>query len=486
MDEALDRKTLLVVGVVILGTAMSILDATMINVALDTLARELRSPLPTVQWVISGYTFALASVIPLSGWAADRFGARRVWLFAVVVFTLGSVLGAVAWSPASLITSRVVQGMGGGLLNPIGITVMANAAGPQRMGKVMSLMGVPLLVGPVVGPVLGGLLLQVASWRWIFLINLPVGAAAVALGLRLLPRGNGRNRGRLDLVGLLLLSPGLAALIAGVSQIRSPRSLGSASVLGSLVVAALLIGVFVWRSLRTDAPLLDLRMFAHRTFAASSVTTFVLGVATFGAALLLPLYFQQVRGESPLMTGLLTTPQAAGMGIALMFANRLTNRVGAGRVVLVGLLMAAGGQLGLTQVDAATSYWRVGAALVLLGLGLGSSIMPSISAAYATLSPSAMAGATSEIQIVQRIGSTLGSALFAVVLAQEITAIGSAAAADPATLAGAYADAFWWAVIITGLALIPALLLPRQHTPSRLHGLCHPLAGNSRLEPKAS
>ncbi|CAA9474815.1 MAG: Uncharacterized MFS-type transporter [uncultured Rubrobacteraceae bacterium] len=239
---ALDRATLVVAGVVILRAVMSILDATVVNVTLDTLVRELDSTLPTIQWVISGYTLALASVIPISGWAADRFGARKLWLVAVALFTCSSILCALAWSAGALIAFRVLQGIGGGLLTPVGTAIIARAAGPRRMGRVMSLMGVPLLLGPVLGPVLGGLLLQTASWHWIFLINVPVGA---------------------------------------------------------------------------DSPLLDPRLFAGRTFSAAAITVFALGTAAFGSMLLLPLYFQQVRGESLLVTGLLTTPQALGMAVAM-------------------------------------------------------------------------------------------------------------------------------------------------------------------------
>lgn len=482
---ALDRATLVVAGVVIIGAVMSILDATVVNVALNTLVRELDSTLPTIQWVISGYTLALASVIPISGWAADRFGARRVWLLAVVLFTGASILCALAWSVGALIAFRVLQGIGGGLLTPVGTAIIARAAGPQRMGRVMSLMGVPLLLGPVLGPVLGGLLLQTVSWHWIFLINVPVGAGAIVLGWRLLPRTPGRPTDRLDLVGLLLLSPGLAALIFGVSQVRTPSSLGSPPVVISVVAGVVLIGAFVWRSLRTDSPLVDLRLFAGRTFSAAAITVFALGTATFGSMLLLPLYFQQVRGESVLITGLLTTPQALGMAIAMTLSGRLSDKIGAGWVVPVGIVVAICGQLGLTILTATTSYWVVGAVLVLLGLGLGASMMPAMSAAYATLSSEAVSRATSELQIVQRVGSTFGSALFAVVLAQRIAAggvsTGGAGAQAGARLAEAYAGTFWWAVALGVVALIPALALPRRHRALRqtVLGHYHPMSGNA-------
>ena len=322
--QPLDRATIIIAGVVIIGAIMSILDATVINVALNTLSRELGSSLVTIQWVISGYTLALASVIPISGWAADRFGARRIWL--VAVFTLASVLCTLAWSAESLIAFRVIQGLGGGLLTPVGTTIIAQAAGPKRIGRVMSLMGIPLLIGPVLGPVLGGFLLQQTSWHYIFLINVPIGAAALLLGWRLLPKTEPQAKSKLDLVSLLLLSPGLAALIFGVSEVRSVADLSSPVVLLCAGAAVLLIGAFIWRSLRAEVPLVDIRLFTGRTFSAGVLTTFALATSSFGAMLLIPLYFQQVRGEGVLIIGLLTTPQALGMAVAMSISGSLTDR----------------------------------------------------------------------------------------------------------------------------------------------------------------
>jgi EmrB/QacA subfamily drug resistance transporter len=497
-SQPLDRATLIIAGVVIIGALMSILDATVVNVALNTLGRELHSPLTTIQWVISAYTLALASVIPVSGWAADRFGAKRMWLGAVIVFAGGSLLCGLAWSAGSLIAFRVLQGIGGGVLTPVGTVIVARAAGPKRMGRVMALMGVPLLLGPVLGPVLGGVLLQSASWRWIFFINLPIGVLALVLGTRLLPTTPAKKGVRLDLAGLLLLSPGLAALIYGVSEVRSVSQLTSGKVLLGVLGGVALIIAFVLRSLRHRDPLLDLRLFRGRTFAASSITTFALGTAAFGAMLLLPLYFQQVRGEDVLSTGLLTAPQAVGMGAAMTLAGRLSDRIGAGWVVPVGLALSAGALLGLTSLSATTSYWTIGALLVVMGAGLGSSMMPSMSAAYATLDQAAVSRATSELQIVQRVGSTLGAALFAVVLTQRIAAqlgssngltrVGHGGAAVATHLANAFAGTFWWGLALTLIAVIPALALPRRHPTSdartrdaSARGDCHPMAGNTNL-----
>ncbi len=479
----LDRRTKVIAGVIIIGALMSILDATVVNVALNTLSQDLASPLTTIQWIISGYTLALAATIPLSGWAADRYGAKRVWLVAVVMFTGASVLCALAWSAEALIAFRVLQGFGGGLLTPVGTILIARAAGPNRMGRVMSLMGVPLLLGPVLGPVLGGVLLQSASWRWIFLINVPIGALAVGLGLRLLPSDQPGQARELDLPGLLLLSPGLAALIYGVSETRSISDLGSASVALPLVAAVLLVASFVRRSLRLgERSLLDVRLFGDRTFASASVTTFALGTATFGSTLLLPLYYQRVRGEDVLTTGLLITPQALGMGIAMSFSGRLSDRFGAGWVVPFGLALALAAQFGLTHLGAETSFWAIGGILIVLGLGLGSSMMPAMSAAYSRLDRAAVSRATPELQIVQRVGSALGSAAFAVILAQRIVAAGSEGR-DPARLAEAFSGTYWWAMALTALAFVPAFLLPRRHLNLRAAPAAHShaLAGNSGL-----
>src|SRR5215203_3287323 len=187
-DDKLDRGLMLIASVVVLGAIMSILDVTVVNVAINTLARELDAPLSTIQWVATGYTLALATVIPLTGWAADRFGTKRLYLISITLFVAGSMLAGLAWSAESLIGFRVLQGLGGGMIMPLGMTILTRAAGPGRVGRVMSIIGVPMLLGPILGPILGGWLVDDVSWRWIFFINLPIGIGALALAARVLPR----------------------------------------------------------------------------------------------------------------------------------------------------------------------------------------------------------------------------------------------------------------------------------------------------------
>src|SRR6201991_3796049 len=228
MDRALWR----VASVVVLGTIMSILDTTIVNVAIETLGRQLYAPLSTIQWVATGYLLALATVIPLSGWAMERFGGKRAWMTSVALFLCGSALCGLAWGTGSLIFFRVLQGFGGGMIMPIGQAILAQAAGPKRMGRVMSVIGVPTLLGPILGPVIGGLIVDNASWRWVFFVNLPVGALALVLASRILPTAEREGRSPLDVRGLLLLSPGLVLLVYGLSEFGTAGRLGPAVLVG--------------------------------------------------------------------------------------------------------------------------------------------------------------------------------------------------------------------------------------------------------------
>jgi EmrB/QacA subfamily drug resistance transporter len=472
----LDRGILVLGAVVVVGTIMAILDATIVNVAIPTLGRDLHTSISTIQWVMTGYLLAFASVIPLTGWASERFGAKRVWVVALVVFMAGSALAGSAWSIGALIVFRVLQGFGGGLLMPVGQTILAQAAGPQRFGRVMSVVGVPMLLGPIFGPVIGGAIVDQVSWRWIFFVNLPIGVLAVLLALRLLPEAAPRTGNRLDLRGLVLLSPGLALFVYGMSETGSAGAVGGRALAG-IVVGLALVGAFVWHALRRGRPaLVDVSLFARRGFAAAAATNLLVGIALFGALILLPLYYQLVRGESPLATGLLLVPQGVGAALAMPIAGRLTDELGARIVIPVGILLALAGTAAYTQVAAGTSYVLLAGALLLIGLGLGSTIVPSMAVAYQTVPREAVAQATSTINVIQRIAGSVGTALLAVVLQRSIASslpgihggIGALAAlshtgraqAAPA-LADAFGTAFWVALGLVAAALVPALSLPR-------------------------
>jgi len=306
----IEPHVLRVAIVVILGSIMSVLDTTIVNVALHDLSLDLHATLGGIQWVITGYLLSLAAVIPVTGWAVRRYSARRLYLIALIVFTAGSGLCALAASSGELIAFRVLQGVGGGMLTPIGQMILVKAAGPRNLPKVMSLIGVPIVLAPVFGPTLGGLLLQSVGWQWIFMINVPIGIIALFLAMRLLPHdeAGADEAGRLDVLGLVLAAAGVVGLTYGLSESETAGSLTSPSVVLPALGGLVLLALFVLRSQHVERPLLDLRLFANPAFRAASVVTFCLGAALFGAMILLPLYFQTVRGEDAIQTGLLLIP----------------------------------------------------------------------------------------------------------------------------------------------------------------------------------
>jgi EmrB/QacA subfamily drug resistance transporter len=478
--NGLDKGVLAVAGVVVLGAVMSILDTTIVNVAIDSLSRDFHTSLSTIQWISTGYMLALATVIPLTGWAADRFGTKRLYILSIVLFLAGSALSGAAWSAGSLIAFRVLQGLGGGMIMPAGMTIMTRAAGPTRVGRVMSIVGVPMLLGPVLGPILGGWLVDDVSWRWIFYVNLPIGAIALPLAMRILPADRPQPSERLDVLGVALLSPGLAAFVYGLSETAS-NGVGAARAWAPMLAGAVLVTAFALHALRSTHPLIDLRLFKDRAVAASAMTTGFFGAAFFGAMLLLPLYYQVLRGASALDAGLLIAPQGIGAMVTMPIAGRLTDRTGAGRIVLVGLALTLAGTLVFTRVTASTSYWILGGALFLRGMGMGATMMPAMSAAFQTLSRGAVARATTALNIVQRVGGSLGIAILAVVLQHQITAsvpaangggLSAAQNVPPAlrahvapAIGSAFASTFWWAFALTAIAVVPALFLPR-HLPA--------------------
>ncbi len=471
--------------VVVLGTIMSIFDTTIVNVAIDTLGRKFHSDLATIQWVSTAYLLALAIVIPLTGWAIERFGAKRMYLISLTLFLLGSALCGMAWSAGSLIGFRVLQGLGGGMILPIGQTILARAAGPQRIGRVMSIVGIPMLLGPVLGPALGGLILDSLSWRWIFYVNIPIGLVALVLSARTLKADATGTAGKLDVVGLSLLSPGLAAIVYGLSEAGSSGGFGDTRVIVGLIAGTALMVAFVWHALRDRAPLIDLRLFSNRGFTAASLTALLLGGTVFGAMFLLPLYYQIVRGQSALSAGLLMAPQGLGAMLAMPISGRITDKVGAYRVVPYGIVTVVIGTIAYTQVTAHTSEVLLALALFVRGLGLGMAMMPSMSAAYQTLAHHQVARATTMINIVRQVGGSLGTAVLAVILQRQIVAsLGGGSGGGSAgnllggtakvpqhardLVANAFGTSFWWAVGLSTICIVPALLLPRVRPGGQL------------------
>ncbi len=493
-DGSLDARVMIIAGVVVLGAIMSILDITVVAVAQRTFQEEFDATQAQVAWTATAYTLALATVIPLTGWGADRFGTKRLYIAAIVLFTAGSALCATATSLEMLVGFRVLQGLGGGMLMPLGMTILTRAAGPERLGRVMAILGVPMLLGPIFGPILGGWLIQVASWHWIFLINVPIGMVATVYAWRVLDRDSVHPSESFDFVGMLLLSPGLALLLFGVSSIPAAQQEHGTVFTSRVVVCSLvglaLVAAFVWWALRRNNihPLVQLRLFTNRTMSAAVITMSLFAIAFFGASLLFTLYFQQVRGESPLASGWLVAPQGFGAMLTMPIAGFLADKIGPGKVVLTGLVLDTLGMGMLIVVDDQTSYAYIITAFVIMGLGMGSTMMPVFTAALASLKAHDVARGSTLMNITQQISISVGTALFSVLLTSAYNqhskvvdpTLALQSGVDPASLGLtqgqadavtklglhfmglAFGDAFLVATILVGLCLIPAFFLPRR------------------------
>ncbi|MFI8324535.1 DHA2 family efflux MFS transporter permease subunit [Streptomyces sp. NPDC085529] len=452
IDPALRRLGI----VLILGTIVAVLDATIVSVAVDAIQHDFGSPLSTIQWISTGYLLAFALVVPLSGWATERFGAKQVWMASVGCFVLSSALCGLAWSVWSLIAFRVLQGLGGGLIQPIGQSLIAQAAGPQRLGRVMSMLVIPLTFAPVLGPVLGGLVLGRLSWPWIFYINVPVGVVTLILAAKVLPATRPRQGHPLDLTGLLLACPSVAALMYGFSEAAGDAPPTSARVVVPVTLGTVLLAAYIVHALRyTGQPVLDLKLFRNRGFAVSVSTSFLLGAALFSSMFMLPLYYQQVREQDALHAGLLLIPQDLGVALSMMFAGRLADRMNGPRpIVLAGIALALVGTLPYTQVGDRPDELLLALGLFVRGVGIGATMTPAMAAMFKSVAPQEIPRAAGLSNVLHRIGGSVGTAVLVIVLQHQLAT---------QSAAPAFGASFWWAFGISAVTVLPALLLPGRH-----------------------
>ncbi|MFI5698257.1 DHA2 family efflux MFS transporter permease subunit [Kribbella sp. NPDC051586] len=443
-ELALDRSVLKLAGVVVVGAITPLLDMTMVTVALARIVADFGAPVVAVQWVSAGYLLSIAVTIPTTGRLVERFGARAIWLTALAVFCGGSALCATSWSVGSLIAFRVLQGLGGGMIVPLTMMIMVKAAGPDRRGRVMSLVAIPAQLAPIAGPLLGGVVVDALGWQWIFLVNVPIGLIAIALAWRVVPADAVRRSGGPDLLGLALVSPAIALLV---------MSLSGTATWPAAITGVALLAAFVVRALRTTTPLLDLRLFGHLPVTVAAVLNFLSRFSVFGAMLLMPLYLQQVRGHSALEAGLLLAPQSLGTVLALPLVGRSTDRIGARPVALAGVGITVAATVAFTQVTATSSFVVLAIALLVWGIGIAAATVPVSVSAYHGLDPADIPGATSLVTTVTTIGASAGAAAVTSILQSRL----GHHVGDPAA---AFADTFWWILGLTAVTLLPATLLP--------------------------
>lgn len=437
MSDTIDRRVWIIAAACTCGPLMSGLDATMVNVSLDTIGRAFHAPLGTIQWVTSAYLLSLALALPLSGWLVDRVGARRIFLGCFAAFIACSMLCAIATSVELLIVCRVLQGIAGGLLAPMMQMMMARHAG-KHMARVIGTAAMPVMIGQMLGPSLGGLILSYLSWRWTFFVNVPVGLLAIAFAWRVLPRDEMVAPRRLDVLGFAMISPGLALLLFGLVSAAHGEAGASVALISSIA----LLTAFAIRALKWPASaLIDLRLFSGSVFRAAAATQFLSNAINFGGQLLMPLYFLKLRGATPGLTGLLLAPMGLGVFLALPIMGRLSERYGARMISGGGAAIALIGTLPFAFGGADMPLGVLAMALLVRGFGVGSITLPSAAAAYASVPRESLGHATTAINICQRFGGPVGTTGLAIFLQHAL--------ADTAIPATAYS---WTFRLLAGLA----------------------------------
>jgi EmrB/QacA subfamily drug resistance transporter len=396
---------------------MNIMDITIVNVALPAIGHQFGVSEAALDSVAVGYLVSLAVFIPAAGWIGDRFGTKRVLLLAIAIFTTASVLCGLADSLTQLVFFRVLQGVGGGMLTPVGMAMLFRTFPPEERVRASSILIVPTAVAPALGPVLGGLLVTDLSWRWVFFVNLPIGILAFAFGWLFLEEHRQPHPGRFDLLGFLLSGIGFALVMFGISE-GPNRGWSSPQILVSMVVGVILLAWLISAELRTTSPLLQLRLFGNRLFRSTSVVITIAAAAFLGVLFVAPLFFQIGLGLSALQSGLNTFPEAIGVMVGSQIASRLLyRRIGPRRLIAVGLVGVAVAMALMSLIGLDTDLWWMRVLMFAMGLAMGQVIMSTQAASFATVSGADTGYASSLFNSGRQLGSALGVALLATVLA---------------------------------------------------------------------
>jgi len=407
----------LVAIVVILGAFMSVLDQTVVNIAIPRLQNAFGADIHSVQWVITAYLLTQGAMTPTASYLANNVGIKRSFILSLIAFTLGSLLCGLSWSLPMLILFRVVQGLGGAVLLPLAFTMLFREFAPGERGLALGTLGIPTLLAPALGPILGGYIVTFASWQLIFFINIPIGIVAVILATLFLREARAPERSRFDLPGFITAAYGLAALLYAFSE-TTTAGWGSVKVLGFLFSGALSLIAFIAIEITTAnrgvQPLLDLRLFTNRSFAAGNIALVFVIFGLFGSFFLIPIYLQVLRGQSAFQAGLILLPQALAAMVSVVVGGRLVDRIGVKAVVIPGLLLLAFATWQLTFITLNSPFWWLQLLLVLLGLSLGLTGQPLVVAALADIREAQQVADASTITTVTRsVAASMGVALLA-------------------------------------------------------------------------
>ncbi|MCX5368214.1 DHA2 family efflux MFS transporter permease subunit [Streptomyces sp. NBC_00103] len=451
--RAASGPALVTMAAAITGGFLALLDTTIVNVSLhETTARF--GSIGQVQWVVTTYLMALAATMPATGWLANRFGVRRVFAAAILLFALGSAACAASQSLPELIAARGVAGAAAGVLTPVSTILLTSGVPREHLRRVQSLNGSVMLISPLLGPTIGGLLVEAGGWSAVYVVNVPLCAGLLYVTLRRVPADRPREGAAkpLDVIGLVSSAACTVCTVLAVHEFSDHALDGRAAFLVPLALAVASGAVFVVRELRAAHPLLDVRLFAHRVYRTAAINIFCLGFVLYSPMMLIPLYFETARGETAVTTGLLMSTGGLGVVTAAWLCRVLMKRLGGGGTVVVGITLTMLATVPLTTLSSDTSYVLLCASLVVRGLGTGLTIVPAMTRAFQSVRPQSIPDASSQLNLIQRIGGTVALAVVTVVLEQ-------AARERHGLVPGAFAHSFTWVLAIYAVTLLPALAL---------------------------
>lgn len=420
MFKRIETKWLVAIAFVF-GLFMEVLDMTVLNTALPTIGRDFGVDQSTLQYLLTGYLVSLAIFIPASGWVADHFGSKWTFAFAIAVFTGASALAGAAPSFELLVAARILQGVGGGMLTPVGTTMLFRAFPPAERARASAILAVPVMIAPALGPVLGGWLTDNISWRWIFYLNLPIGIVGLLFTLLFVPNEKEDATSRFDLVGFILAAIGVSTMLVGLERIPH-HGWNESTTLLLMGIGAVALTAFVFAELRIKEPLLNLRLLQDRNFAVGNVVTLVSTAALMGILFLIPLMLQQLMGLDATQSGLVTVAQVAGMMLVMPIGPRLYPKLGAQRMMAIGFGILAVVSAIFSTVSMDTSLWVFRGLLFIYGTGIAFVMVPSQTATFETISHHDTASASSFFSTARQFASAAGVALISTILTSRINA----------------------------------------------------------------
>ena len=405
----------LALGVLVIGTFNAILNSSIVNVAIPKMMTVFGVSTTQIQWVVTAYMLTMGSVIPLTGYLADRFGTKKLYIWSVVIFTIGSACCGVAWSSSTMVFSRVIQGLGAGMIMPISMAMVFQMFPVRERGTAIGVFGIATMAAPAIGPTLSGYIVEFMNWRLIFTINIPLGILAVLLAIFLLREGQTRPVGKFDIPGFLTSTLGLVSVLYILGEGTSLDWGDFKNVFITMFGVFSLI-VFVIIQLTREDPLLDLRIFRYGAFSLSIIISSVLNIALFGGIFLIPLYLQNLQSLSAMQTGLILLPAAMASGVMMPISGKLFDLFGSKIVVIPGLILVVWASYGLTKIDLDTSISTITWLMIWRGFGMGLSMMPSQTVGMNVIPPHLIAQASAVSNVVRQVAAAMGLTLLTTVM----------------------------------------------------------------------